>query len=48
MNNNQYLRMGLCDEIEFDNTSQSENGGEDYSDNDLDLSDASDDHTVLD
>ena len=48
MNNNQYLRMGLCDEIEFDYTYQSENGGADCGDNDLDLSDASDDHTVLD
>jgi hypothetical protein len=48
MSNNQYLHMGLCDEIEFDNTYQQENGGEYYGDNDLDLSDASDDNTVLD
>lgn len=48
MNYSEYLRMGLCDEIEFDSTYQQENGGEDYGDNDLDLSDASDDNTVLD
>lgn len=47
-NNN--LRMGLCDELEFDNTYMTEYEVDDqeFDDNDLDLSDDSDEHTVLD
>lgn len=48
MNNNYHFRLGLCDEIDLPDKDTTEFEVTEFEDDDLDLSDASDNQTVLD
>lgn len=48
MNDYAQLRMDICDELDMDDAADDEDQMVDFEETDLDLSDASDNQTVLD